>query len=77
MTKRRKKSADSALARTRQPLDRMLQIHQLIQVGDYPNATTLAKKLEVSLKSIRRDVVFMRTRLGLPLEYDDRHCGYY
>ena len=77
MTKRRKKSADSALARTRQPLDRMLQIHQLIQVGDYPNATTLAKKLEVSLKSIRRDVVFMRTRLGLPLEYDDRHWGYY
>lgn len=55
----------------------MLQIHQLIQAGDYPNATVLAEKLEVSLKSIRRDLEFMRNRLGLPLAYDDHRWGYY
>src|SRR2546428_2766782 len=55
----------------------MLRIHQAIQSGNYPNATTLALELEVCPKSIHRDVEFMRDRLGLPLEYDGRRYGYY
>src|SRR5207244_290828 len=46
------------------------------QAGDYPNATTLANELEVSTKSIHRDLEFMRDRLNLPLEYDFAHNGY-
>ena len=55
----------------------MLQIHQAIQSGKYPNATTLAQELEVCTKSIQRDLEFMRDRLGLPLEYDGQRWGYY
>jgi proteasome accessory factor B len=55
----------------------MLRIHQLLQGGGYPNASLLAAELEVSTKSIHRDLEFMRDRLGLPLEYDHRRFGYY
>jgi proteasome accessory factor B len=33
--------------------------------------------MEVSTKSIHRDIEFMRDRLGLPIEYDDRRWGYH
>jgi len=55
----------------------MLRIHQSIQSEAYPNATHLALELEVSTKSIHRDLEFMRDRLQLPLEYDPGHKGYY
>lgn len=61
---------------TRPPLERMLRIHQAIQAGRHPNATTLAQELEVSTKSIHRDLEFMRDRLGLPVEYDCGQAGY-
>jgi predicted DNA-binding transcriptional regulator YafY len=54
----------------------MLRIHQLIQSGSFPNATTLAAQLEVSTKSIHRDLEFMRDRLQLPLEFDRARFGY-
>lgn len=54
----------------------MLRIHQLIQAGRYPNASTLAAELEVSTKSIHRDLEFMRDRLQLPLEFDRARFGY-
>ncbi len=34
-------------------------------------------ELEVSTKSIHRDVEFMRDRLGLPIEYDGSRFGYF
>lgn len=61
----------------RPPLERMMRIHQAIQAGDYPNASTLAGDLEVSVKSIQRDLDFMRDRLELPLEYDAIRHGYH
>jgi predicted DNA-binding transcriptional regulator YafY len=62
---------------SRAPLERMLRIHQAIQHGSYPNATKLAKEIEVSTKSIHRDLEFMRDRLGLPLAYNFDHKGYF
>jgi proteasome accessory factor B len=62
---------------SRPPLERMLKIHQAIQSGRYPNASTLARELEVCTKSIHRDLEFMRDRLQLPLEYDERRYGYH
>jgi predicted DNA-binding transcriptional regulator YafY len=58
-------------------MERMMRIHRAIQAGDYPNASRLALELEVSSKSIQRDIEFMRDRLDLPLEYDGKHFGYY
>ena len=55
----------------------MLRIHQAIAAGNLPNATRLAAELEVSTKSIQRDLEFMRDRLNLPLEYDPQRHGYF
>lgn len=54
-----------------------MRIHQAIAAGKYPNATTLARDIEVVTKTIHRDIEFMRDRLGLPVEYDGRKFGYY
>ncbi len=55
----------------------MLKIHRAIQSGGYPNASTLALGMEVSTKSVHRDLVFMRDRLQLPLEYHPQKNGYF
>jgi proteasome accessory factor B len=55
----------------------MLRIHQALQSGRHPNASTLAASLEVSSKSIHRDLEFMRDRMELPLEYDPARKGYH
>ena len=67
---------DAGSLHSRPPLERMLRIHQAILSGTFPNASTLARELEVSTKSIHRDLEFMRDRLGLPLEYDGGRFGY-
>jgi predicted DNA-binding transcriptional regulator YafY len=54
----------------------MLKIHQAIQSGRFPNATKLAQDLEVSTKSVHRDIEFMRDRLLLPIEYDFYNRGF-
>lgn len=64
------------LPASRPPLERMLRIHQLIQSGSFPKAPELAAQLEVSTKSIHRDLEFMRDRLQLPLEFDRARFGY-
>lgn len=53
-----------------------MKVHQAILSGEYPNALRLAAELEVSTKSIRRDLEFMRDRMGLPLAYDEKRWGY-
>jgi predicted DNA-binding transcriptional regulator YafY len=70
------REAAEGLPYSRPPLERMLRIHQAIQSGKFPNASTLARELEVSTKSIHRDIEFMRDRLDLPIEYDGSHFGY-
>jgi proteasome accessory factor B len=54
----------------------MLHIHQSLQSGEFPTAGRLAQQLEVSSKSIYRDLEFMRDRLDLPLEYNARKGGF-
>lgn len=61
----------------RPPLERMMRIHQAIQAGKYPNATTLAREIEVTTKTIHRDIDFMRDRMNLPIEYEAYRRGYY
>jgi len=55
----------------------MLRIHQAVQSGSLPNASKLAAELEVSTKSIHRDIEFMRDRLNLPIEYDGSRHGFH
>lgn len=62
---------------SRPPLERMLRIHQALQAGKYPNASKLAREIEVSTKTIHRDIEFMRDRMNLPVEFAPSHNGYH
>jgi predicted DNA-binding transcriptional regulator YafY len=61
---------------TRPPLDRMQQIFQAIKAGRYPNRMTLSTDIEVTTKTIQRDLDFMRDRLSLPIAYNGDRKGY-
>jgi len=81
-TKRTIRPANRALSSkragvSRPALWRVLEIHGMIRKGVYPNCSTLAKEIEVTPKTIQRDVNFMRDQLNLPLEYHANERGYY
>lgn len=56
---------------------RVMEIHKIIRAGRHPNCSTMAKEIEVTPKTIQRDISFMRDQLGLPLEYHPIKHGYY
>lgn len=64
------------LPSSRPPFARMLQLHRQLQAGSFPNCRKLAGQLEVSPKTIQRDLDFMRDQLGLPIQYDQLHFGF-
>ncbi|MCH6258839.1 YafY family transcriptional regulator [Puniceicoccaceae bacterium K14] len=61
----------------RPAIERMLRIHQALKRGGHPNCTKLSRELEVSTKTISRDIDFMRDRMQMPIEYDAVKHGYY
>jgi proteasome accessory factor B len=63
--------------RSRPPLERMQRIFQKIKNERLPNCSTLAEEMEVSAKTIQRDIDFMRDRMELPIEYDSTQHGFY
>ncbi|MCY2927988.1 MAG: transcriptional regulator [Planctomycetota bacterium] len=54
----------------------VLMIDQEIRAGRAPNCGQLAAELEVSRRTILRDIDFMRYDLGAPVEHDPRRRGY-
>ena len=62
---------------SRPPWERMMRIHERIQSGNHPNCNQLARESEVSNCTIKRDIDFMKCRLVLPTEYDERRYRYY
>jgi len=69
--------SEPAIPSSRPPLERMLRIHQALLAGGYPNASKIARDIEVSTKTIHRDIEFMRDRLNLPVEFDASRNGYF
>ncbi len=61
---------------SRPPLERMLKIHEALQQDRYPNCSTISRNFEVSTKTIKRDIGFMRDNLNLPIEFDRSVNGY-
>lgn len=55
---------------SRPPLERMLRIHDELRRNTLPNCTKLCRLLEVSRKTVLRDIAFMRDRLDLPIDFD-------
>ena len=74
--KRRQGKVGRAEKFSRPPLARMMQLHAQLQARKFPNCRKLALELEVSEKTIQRDIEFMRYQLGLPIEYDPLHFGF-
>jgi predicted DNA-binding transcriptional regulator YafY len=61
----------------RRALGRMKKILGLLQDGQYPNCTTVAADLEISVRTVERDIDCMRDDLELPIEYNDEQHGFY
>ena len=61
---------------TRPALERLQAIDSAVSRLAWPNARTLARELEVTRRTIQRDIAFMR-RLDAPLEFDSVRNGYY
>jgi predicted DNA-binding transcriptional regulator YafY len=57
-------------------LERIAALDRALRAGRYPNAVGLARELEVSHRTVQRDIDFLRDRLGAPLAYDGRRHGY-
>jgi len=47
-----------------------MRIHEMLKDGRRTNCTKLARDLEVSTKTVMRDLACMRDQLALPAEYD-------
>src|SRR6267142_4988704 len=56
---------------------RMEAIRALISEGKYPNSHTIARKLEWSVRTVKRDLALMQNRLNLPMEFDQQKNGWY
>lgn len=56
--------------KSRPPLARILWIMRKLNAGKKLTMASAAEQLEVSMKTIQRDMEFMRDRLELPIEYD-------
>ena len=57
-------------------LARLLHIRRRIESGEYPNRRGLAEELEVSVRTIARDVDFLRDTCGDPILYSQKHNGF-
>jgi proteasome accessory factor B len=55
----------------------MIRLHHLLQRGSYPNCRRLAAELEVSTKTVQRDIDFMRDQMELPIQYDYTERGFF
>src|SRR5688572_28989209 len=70
-----KEKADHGFSRP--PLERMMRLHAALKARRFPNCQKIGAELEVSAKTIQRDIDFMRYRLGLPIDYHPREFGFY
>ena len=56
--------------------ERLYKIERLIRVRGVVSFQTLRDELEVSPATLKRDLEYLRSRLGAPIEYDREANGY-
>ena len=71
------KANTERVGRKRPPFERIKKIFGLLQDGKFPNCSTMAAMFEVSAKTVKRDIDFMRDRWDLPIAYDVQKFGFY
>jgi predicted DNA-binding transcriptional regulator YafY len=57
--------------------ERYVWFHGLVRAGRFPNGRHLTEQFEVSDRTARRDIEFMRLNLHAPLAYDHSQKGYF
>src|SRR5574344_1022176 len=78
--KKKQSAAKVQEASSQDDVIRLYRIHQIddkVRSGTYPNATSLSNELEVSVRTINRDLDILRDLYEAPLEYDSMHRGFY
>ena len=51
----------------RASLERMMKIHRKIADGEYPNCRRMSGEFEMSVRTLKRDIEFMKDRLKMPI----------
>lgn len=77
---RKQKGGQGAKNFPREAKTELLRLHKIddmIRAGGFPSAQDMADTLEVSLRTINRDLDFLRDQYRAPLEYDARNRGWY
>lgn len=64
-------------AKYRSMMHHLMLIDEQIRSKGCPNASTMARDLELSVRTISRKIEFMRDVLRAPIEYDSSRKGYY
>lgn len=57
-------------------MHRLSFIDKEIRSGVFPNKTTLSKKYEISLKTIQRDIEYLKDSYDAPIEYNYKKKGF-
>lgn len=58
------------------PYIRIQWFHDELTRKTYPNAARLSERFDISVRQAQRDITYMRTDLGAPLQYDAGRQGY-
>ena len=61
----------------RNTLRRIYQIDSLIRSGRYPNVPELAQRLETSIRTVEKDIEYLKNYFFAPLQYSHKRRGYY
>ncbi len=61
----------------RPALARFVMIDRVLREENWPNARTLGKRLEVTDRTVRRDIDWMRERLHAPIRFNRSKNGYF
>lgn len=61
---------------TRPAMYRVMQIHRMLESGRCPGVPEMAERLEVSRRTVERDLEFLRDQLDAPLTYDRFRRGF-
>lgn len=62
---------------TRPPYLRMLRIHERLSGGDVVSLAAFSESLEVSDRTVKRDLEYMRDQYTAPIEWDREKRGYW
>jgi predicted DNA-binding transcriptional regulator YafY len=61
----------------RPPLRRIMVIDQALRANRWPTSERLAQELEVTVRTVRRDIAYLRYQLRAPIEFDPVRNGYH